>query len=103
MKKLRKLTPNQSYIKNYNHSKFKNVKNFKVLKETRILHQKRKDLSKLQIIEFSILFLILNYIDIASEKFEEFKRFKIFISKKPRFKKYYNFIYFRYLMKPKCN
>ena len=71
LEKIKNLTPNQSYIKNYNHSKFKNVKNFKVLKETRILHQKRKDLSKLQIIEFSILFLILNYTDIASEKIED--------------------------------
>ena len=81
LEKIKNLTPNQSYIKNYNHSKFKNVKNFKVLKETRILHQKRKDLSKLQIIEFSILFLILNYIDIASEKFEDLNDLE-FLSKK---------------------
>ncbi len=81
LEKIKNLTPNQSYIKNYNHSKFKNVKNFKVLKETRILHQKRKDLSKLQIIEFSILFLILNYTDIASEKIEDLKDLE-FLSQK---------------------
>ena len=35
------------------------------------MHHKRKDLSRIQIIEFSILFIILNYLDIASKKLEE--------------------------------
>ena len=35
------------------------------------MYKKRKDLSKTQILEFSILFIILNYIEIASKKIEE--------------------------------
>ena len=35
------------------------------------MHQKRKDLSKIQIIEFSILFIILNYLELASKKLED--------------------------------
>ena len=41
------------------------------MKETKILHQKKKDLSKIQITEFSILFIILNYLEIALKKLEE--------------------------------
>ena len=35
------------------------------------MHQKRKDLSKIQIIEFSILFIILNNLEIAKKKLED--------------------------------
>ena len=45
------------------------------------MHQKRKDLSKTQIIEFSILFIILNYFEIASKKIEELSEIE-FISDK---------------------
>ena len=41
------------------------------MQETKILHQKKKNLSKIQIVEFSILFIILNYFQIASAKIEE--------------------------------
>ena len=41
------------------------------MKETKILHQKNENLSKIQIIEFSILYIILNFFDITSEKLEE--------------------------------
>ena len=50
---------------------FNKKKDYHVLKETKLLHQKKKDLSKTQIIEFSILFVILNYFEIASKKIEE--------------------------------
>ena len=66
--KINKLTPIQISKKNYTYSKFKKIDNPKILKETKILHQKRKDLSKIQIIEFSLLFIILNYFKIASQK-----------------------------------
>jgi len=62
-------------------SKFKKIDNPQILKETKILHQKRKDLSKIQIIEFSLLFIILNYFKIASQKIEELINIK-FISEK---------------------
>ena len=53
----------------------------KILKETKILHNKRKNLSKVQIIEFSILFIILNFFKIAAKKISELKTIE-FISEK---------------------
>jgi len=81
LNKIKRLTPIQTSIKNYNFSNFKKKKDYKILKETRILHQKTKDLSKTQIIEFSILFIILNYFEIASKKIEELSDL-VFISEK---------------------
>ena len=71
LEKIKKLTPIQSSRKNYRYSPFKKKKEYQILKETKILHQKGKDLSKIQIIEFSILFIILNYLEIAKKKIEE--------------------------------
>ena len=56
-------------------------KNYQILKETKLLHQKKKDLSKIQIIEFSILFIILNYFDIALKKLEDLSEIE-FLSEK---------------------
>ncbi len=69
--KIKKLTPIQASRNKYNFSSFKSKKDYKPLKETKILHQKTKDLSKIQIIEFSILFIILNFFKIASKKLED--------------------------------
>ena len=71
----------QSSRKKFNFSKFGKDKDLKILKETKILHQKRKDFSKIQILEFSILFIILNYFKIASKKIDELKNL-IFVSEK---------------------
>ena len=71
LEKIKKLTPIQTSKNNYKYNNFKFKKEFHILKETKILHQKRKNLSKIQIIEFSILFIILNYMQIASKKLEE--------------------------------
>ncbi len=71
LEKLKKLTPNQSSKQNYNYFSFKRKKDFKILKETKILHNKRKEFSKIQIIEFSILFILLNNSEIASKKIKE--------------------------------
>ena len=71
LEKIKKLTPIQTSRQNYKFSSFKKKKDYQILKETKILHQKRKNLSKIQIIEFSILFIILNYLDLASKKLEE--------------------------------
>ena len=70
LENLKKLTPIQTNNKDYKYSTFRKKKDYQILKETKILHQKRKDLSKIQIIEFSILFLILNYMHIALRKLE---------------------------------
>ena len=71
LEKIKKLTPIQNSSHNQRYSPFKKKKNYQILKETQILHQKRKGLSKIQIIEFSILFIILNYLEIALKKIEE--------------------------------
>ena len=71
LEKIKRLTPIQTSRQNYTYSKFNKKKDYQILKETKILHQKRKDLSKVQIIEFSILYIILNYFKIASKKIEE--------------------------------
>ena len=60
--------------KNYKYASYKKEKDYRVLKETKLLHQKKENLSKIQIIEFSILFIILNYIELASKKIEELSK-----------------------------
>ena len=85
--KLNRLTPNQTYKKNNSFSNFRGTKNFQILKETKILHQKRKNLSKSQVIEFSILFLILNYFDISSKRLEEISQIEFLSEKNESFKK----------------
>ena len=79
--KLKNLTPIQTSNERYKYSQFSTKKNIKILDETKILHQKRKDLSKIQILEFSILFVILNYVEIASSKLEELSEIE-FVSEK---------------------
>ena len=81
LEKLNRLTPNQTYKKNNSFFNFKIKKNFQILKETKILHQKRKNLSKSQVIEFSILFLILNYFNISSKRLDELSQIE-FVSEK---------------------
>ena len=81
LEKINGLTPIQTSRNNYTHLLFKKKKDFKILKETKILHQKRKNLSKIQIIEFSILFVILNFYKIACEKINELKNLQ-FLSEK---------------------
>ena len=71
LEKIKKLTPLQNSKQNFKYFSFSKKKDYKILKETKILYQKRKDLSKSQIIEFSILFLLLNYFEIASKKIED--------------------------------
>ncbi len=81
LEKIKKLTPIQSSKHEDKYVFYKKKKNYHILKETKLLHQKRKDLSKIQIIEFSILFIILNYFDIALKKLEELSEIE-FLCKK---------------------
>ena len=81
LEKIKKLTPIQTSRQNYKFSGFKKQRDYKILKETKILHQKKENLSKIQIIEFSILFIILNYLEIASKKIEELSKIE-FLSEK---------------------
>ena len=81
LERIKKLTPIQTSRQNYGYSSYKKKQNYQILKETKILHQKKKDLSKIQIIEFSILFIILNYLEIAEKKIEELSSIE-FLSEK---------------------
>ena len=87
LEKIKKLTPIQSSRKDYNYSSYKKKKDYQILKETKLLHQKRKDLSRIQIIEFSILFIILNYLDIASKKIEDLSEIEFLSEKNESLKK----------------
>ena len=81
LEKIKKLTPIQNLKNNYNYFPFKKQKDYQILKETKILHQKTKDLSKTQIIEFSILFIILNHYEIAAKKHGELSKIKFLAEK----------------------
>ena len=81
LQKIKELTPIQTSKQNNNYLRFKKKKDYKILNETKIIHQKSKNLSKLQITEFSILFIILNYFHIASKRLEEISDIR-FLSEK---------------------
>ena len=87
LEKIKKLTPIQSSRQDYKFTPYKKKKDYQVLKETKLLYQKRKDLSKIQIIEFSILFIILNYLEIASKKLEELSEIEFLAEKNESLKK----------------
>jgi hypothetical protein len=87
LEKIKKLTPIQSSRRDYKFTPYKRKKDYQILKETKLLHNKRKDLSKIQIIEFSILFIILNYLDIASKKLEELSEIEFLAEKNESLKK----------------
>ena len=81
LEKIKKLTPIQTSRKNYKFTPYKKKIDHQILKETKLLHHKRKNFSRIQIIEFSILFIVLNYLDITSKKLEELSGI-IFLSEK---------------------
>ena len=81
LEKIKRLTPIQSSNQNYKFSSYKKKRDYQVLKETKILHQKKKNLSRIQIIEFSILFIILNYLDIAAKKLEDLSELEFLTDK----------------------
>jgi DNA primase len=87
LEKIKKLTPIQNSSHNQRYSPFKKKKNYQILKETKLLHQKRKDLSRIQIIEFSILFIILNYLDLALKKLEDLSEIDFLAEKNESLKK----------------
>ena len=81
LEKIKKLTPIQSSNQNNKFSFFKKKKDYQILKETKLFHQKRKNLSKVQIIESAVLFIILNYLELAFKKIEELSEIE-FLSEK---------------------
>ncbi len=87
LEKIKKLTPIQSSRRDFKYTPYKKKKNYQILKETKLLHQKRKNLSRIQIIEFSILFIILNYLEIASKKLESLSEIDFIAEKNESLKK----------------
>ncbi len=87
LEKIKKLTPIQSSRRDYKFSTYKKKEDYRILKETKLLHHKRKDLSRIQIIEFSILFIILNYLEIASNKLDELSEINFIAEKNESLKK----------------
>jgi len=81
LEKIKKLTPIQSTRRDYKFTPYKRRKNYQILKETKLLHNKRKNLSKIQIIEFSILFIILKYLEIAAKKLESLSEIEFLTEK----------------------
>ncbi len=73
LEKIKNLTPIQSNKRNFNRFK---VKNFSVLQETRNLHKQSDNLTKEQLKEFSILFVMINYSLTAQLKIEELSELK---------------------------
>tara|TARA_B100001248_G_scaffold7171_1_gene4950 strand:- start:1896 stop:3683 length:1788 start_codon:yes stop_codon:yes gene_type:complete len=71
LEKIKRLTPIQTSRQNNNFYQLKKKKDYKILKETKILYQRKKDLSKILILEYSILFIVLNYFEITLKKIEE--------------------------------
>jgi hypothetical protein len=57
------------------------------LNETKNLHKKNNHFSKIQIKVFSILFIMLNYLDIASKKIENISEITFFSEKNENLKK----------------
>ncbi len=75
LNKIKNLTPLQSAKSYYQRSK-RNFKkqNYQILNETKDLHKKKSRFSKIQIKEFSLLYIMLNYLDIASIKVDEISK-----------------------------
>ncbi len=81
LNEIKKLTPIQNSKQSYQNFKKFNKKNYQILNETKNLHNKKNHFSKIQITEFSILFIMLNYLDIVSKKVEDLSKI-IFSSEK---------------------
>ena len=88
LEKIRSLTPIQSTKKNYQRfSRYQDKKDYQILNETKTLHHKMSHFSKIQIKEYSILFIMLNYLDIASKKIEEISEVVFFSKQNENLKK----------------
>ncbi len=66
LEKIRNLTPLQQY------NKRKKIDNFKILNETKKIAIEKEHLSKEEIKEYSILFIMINYPELISPRFEIF-------------------------------
>ena len=88
LNKLKNLTPIQNTKLSYQRfQKYKNIQNQQVLHETKNLHHKKNHFSKIQITEFSILFIMLNYLEITSKKIEDISEIRFISERNENLKK----------------
>ena len=88
LEKIKKLTPIQSTRQIYKRfQKHNKQQNYQILNETKTLHQKKSHFSKTQIKEFSVLFIMLNYLNIALQKVEDISQIKFLSEKNESLKK----------------
>tara|TARA_Y100000816_G_scaffold256186_1_gene209512 strand:- start:1346 stop:3136 length:1791 start_codon:yes stop_codon:yes gene_type:complete len=88
LEKIEKLTPNQVTRRQYyGYKKFAQNKDYQLLNETKTLHNKKSHFSKVQIKEFSILYIMLNYFELASKKTEELSEITFLSEKNENLKK----------------
>tara|TARA_B100001093_G_scaffold316275_1_gene301746 strand:+ start:440 stop:2227 length:1788 start_codon:yes stop_codon:yes gene_type:complete len=85
--KIKKLTPLQNTNKFYRNYKRINNQSSQILKETKTLYDKKSHFSKSQIKEYSVLFILLNYLDIAAKNIEEISEIKFLSEKNEGLKK----------------
>ena len=88
LEKIKRLTPIQNARQPYGRfKKYNNKEEYRLLNETKTLHKKKSGFSKIQIKEFSVLFIMLNYFDLASKKIEEISEINFLSEKNESLKK----------------
>ncbi len=86
--KIKKLTPIQNARQSYRpFNKYNKNQDYQLLNETKTLHKKKSHFSKIQIKEFSVLFIMFNYFDIVSKKIEELSEITFLSDKNESLKK----------------
>ena len=88
LEKIKKLTPIQNARQSYQRfQKYVKNQNHQILNETKNLHHKNIHFSKIQIKEFSVLFIMLNYLEVALKKIEELSELVFFSNENENLKK----------------
>ena len=86
LNKIKNLTPLQTTtLKNFN-NRF-NKDNFRILNETKKIHQHNKEFTKENIKEFSILYIMLNHIDSTQKYIKEISEITFSLEKGEQLKK----------------
>jgi DNA primase len=89
LEKIKKLTPIQNTRQTYQRfQKYNKNQDYQILNETKNLHQKNNHFSKIQLKEFSLLFIMLNYLEIAQKKIEEISEITLLSEKNEDLKKF---------------
>jgi DNA primase len=88
LNKIKNLTPIQNTKQSYQRfQKYNKGQNYQILNETKNLHKKKSHFSKIEIKEFSILYIMLNYLDVASQDIKSINEVKFTSEKNESLKK----------------